>query len=458
VERLQAYKFELMPNGQQQNDMSRFAGSCRFVFNKALALQKELYESNSSDSADKSGADGSLEHEPVSEPDFGSELANNPAKHKPKKLSYGGLCKELTTWKTESELAWLKESPSQVLQQSLKDLEKAYANFFAKRASFPRFKKRGRGSCSFRYPDPKQFKVDQQNSRIFLPKLGWIRYRNSRVVLGEPKNVTISQRGGKWFFSLQTKREVEKPTPPSGEPVGIDLGIARFATLSNGTYFEPLNSFKKLQAKLARAQRSLSRKVKFSSNWKKIKKRIGKIHIAIANARADYLHKTSTTMSKNHAIVCIEDLQVKNMSASAVGTVDNPGKCVSAKAGLNRSILDQGWYEFRRQLEYKTSWNGGSVVAVPPQNTSRTCPLCGHVAKDNRTSQASFACMACGHTDNADVVGAINVLNKGMSLVEKIHPPRAGHARLACGEVNVSFSVKQEPTESVLRECSSACV
>jgi putative transposase len=178
----------------------------------------------------------------------------------------------------------------------------------------------------------------------------------------------------------------------------------------------------------------MSRKKKFSNNWKKAKAKVQRIHVRIANARRDYLHKTSTAISKNHAMVVVEDLKVKNMSRSAAGTVEQPGRNVRAKAGLNRSILDQGWAEFRRQLEYKMLWAGGLFLAVPAQNTSRTCPKCGHVAADNRRSQAVFACVECGYSENADLVGAINVL-------------RAGHARLAC-QVNGEVSrQQQEPSE-----------
>jgi putative transposase len=381
MQQLQAFKFELRPDGQQQRKMRSFAGSCRVVYNKALALQKELYENGG------------------------------------KKLGYAGLCKQLTEWRSAKETAWLSEAPVHPLQQAFKDLERAYGNFFAKRAAFPRFKKKGQGD-SFRYPDPKQIKVDQAHSRVFLPKLGWMRYHQSRKVLGEVRNITVSQSCGKWFASIQTQREVETPLA-SGGAVGIDMGIARFATLSNGQFFKPLNSFKRHADTLRKAQLSLSRKVKFSSNWKKAKARIQKIHARIGNARRDYLHKTSTTISKNQAMVCIEDLQVRNMSKSAKGSVDEPGRQVRAKSGLNKSILDQGWGEFRRQLEYKMAWRGGFLVAVPPRNTSRTCPECNHVSADNRRTQAYFACVSCGHEANADVVGAINVL-------------RAGHARLAC--------------------------
>ena len=382
MQRLQAFKYELMPTGEQQRQMRRFAGLCRFVFNKALALQKERYE------------------------------------HGEKKLGYAGLCKLLTEWRNSTETAWLADAPVHPLQQTLKDLERAYSNFFAKRAEFPRFKKKGQ-SDSFRYPDPKQIKLDQGNSRIFLPKLGWLRYRHSRAVLGTVKNVTVSQSCGKWFVSIQTEREVEQPVPQSTTAVGIDMGIARFATLSDGTYYAPLNSFKRHETALRKAQQALSRKTKFSNNWKKAKARVQRIHSRIGNARRDYLHKTTTKISQNHAMVCIEDLQVRNMSRSAAGTADALGKNVRAKSGLNKSILDQGWFEFRRQLDYKLAWRGGHLIAVPPRNTSRTCPYCGHISADNRQTQARFACVECGFEENADVVGAINVL-------------RAGHARLAC--------------------------
>ncbi|HJH23727.1 MAG TPA: transposase [Paenalcaligenes hominis] len=302
------------------------------------------------------------------------------------------------------------------MQQALKDLERAYKNFFAKRAAFPRFKKKGQ-SDRFRYPQG--CKLDQENSRIFLPKLGWVRYRNSREVVGMVKNVTVSHKAGKWFISIQTERDVEQPAPQGTSAVGIDMGIARFATLSDGTYYAPLNSFKKHEVALRKAQQALSRKIKFSHNWEKAKTRVQRIHSRIGNARRDYLHKATTTISQNHAMVCIEDLKVSHMSKSAAGTTEQPGRNVRAKSGLNKAILDQGWFEFRRQLDYKLAWTGGWLVAVPPHYTSQTCPECGHCSQSNRPTQAAFACVQCSFEEHADVVGAINVL-------------RAGHAQFAC--------------------------
>jgi putative transposase len=404
MQRLQSFKYELIPTGEQQRLMRRFAGSCRFVFNEALQLQKERYERGE------------------------------------KKLGYAALCKELTAWRNGAAtpsgkiVPWLSEAPSSPQQQKLKDLERAYSNFFAKRAAFPRCKKKDRGD-SFRYPDRKQLKLDQGNNRILLPKLGWVRYRNSREVLGVVRNVTVSLRGGKWFISIQTAREIAQLVPVATSAIGIDIGVARFATLSDGTYLAPLNSFKKHEARLRRYHRAMSRKKKFSNNWKKAKASVQRIHVLIANARCDFLHKATTTISKNHAMVCIEDLQVRNMSRSAGGSIEQPGKNVRAKSGLNKSILDQGWFEFRRQLDYKLAWNGGWLVAVPPQNTSRTCPTCGCIAADNRLTQAHFACVACRFEENADLVGAINILARG-------------HRVAACGEMVLSGrSVKQEPSE-----------
>ncbi|MBY4867806.1 transposase [Burkholderia sp. Bp9017] len=400
MQRLRAFKFELTPNGEQQCNMCGFAGACRFVFNKALALQKENYETDD------------------------------------KFIGYVTMAKHLTAWRNGTETPWLKDAPVHPLQHALKDLERAYKNFFAKRAAFPRFKKKGHGD-SFRYPDSKQIKLDQVGNRIFLPKLGWLRYRNSRDVLGEVRNATVSRHAGKWFVSIQTSREVAQPVPQATSAIGIDLGIARFATLSDGSFLAPLNSFKRHKARLRRAQRAMSRKVKFSRNWKKAKARIQRIHARIGNARRDYLHKATTTISQNHAMVCIEDLQVRNMSRSAAGNSDAPGRNVQAKSGLNKAILDQGWFEFRRQLDYKLAWHGGWLVAVPAANTSRTCPACEYVSIENRQTQAVFRCVGCGHEDHADVVGAINILARG-------------HRVAACGEsVQSGRSVKQEPADPI---------
>ena len=221
----QAFKFELMPNGAQIRKMKQFCGCARFVFNRALAYQNAQYE------ADKSF-----------------------------KFSYTQIANLLPEWK--KELSWLKDCHSQGLQQSLKDLESSFKNFFAKRADFPKFKRKG-NKDSFRFPQG--CKLEQQNSRIWLPKIGWVHYCCSRNVMGEIKNVTVSQKCGKWYVSMQTEFEQEISTPKGGE-IGIDMGVARFATLSDGQFFEPINAFKTLKGKLTKLQKQFKHKTKFSRN------------------------------------------------------------------------------------------------------------------------------------------------------------------------------------------------
>jgi len=300
---------------------------------------------------------------------------------------------------------------------------------------YPTFKKKGQHD-SFRFPDAKQIKLEENNGRIFLPKLGWMRYRKSRGIEGSIRNATISLRGGKWYVSVQTQREVDEPIHPSQSVLGIDLGITLLAALSTKEPILPINSFRKMEKKLAHLQRQLAKKKKGSHNAQKIKHKIQKCHVRIANIRNDHLHKTTTTLCKNHAVLVVENLQVKEMSQSAKGTIENPGRNVKAKAKLNKSILDQGWGEFVRQITYKQRWMGGYVIKVAPQYTSLRCSCCGHTAKENRISQARFACVKCGHTENSDINAAKNI-------------EAAGRAVLACGETAMAVSMKQEPSEVI---------
>ena len=369
-----SYQYELIPNGEQVRKLKQFCGCCRFVFNRGLEEVKKYYETT-----------GHF-------------------------LNYVQLAAFLPKWKQDAD--WLKDCNAQALQQSMKNLSRALMNFFAGRANFPRFKAKGRkDSCRF----PQGVKYDQNNNRIYLPKIGWLRYHNSCKIIGTIKNVTVTAKCGKWYVSIQTEYEQETPVH-TGNDIGIDMGVVRFATLSDGRYFEPINAFHSLKGRLAKLQRQLKRKTKGSNNWKKLVAKISKLHHRIANIRKNFLHQISNTISKNHATVYIEDLKVGNMSKSAKGTVEKPGKMVKQKSGLNRAILDQAWYEFRRQLEYKLRWRGGQLIPVSPQYTSQCCPACGHTAKANRTTQVLFACVQCGYTENADVVGAMNVLQRGRAL------------------------------------------
>jgi putative transposase len=233
--------------------MRQFAGACRFVYNKALALQQENHKAGE------------------------------------KFIGYVPMAKRLTEWRNGADTPWLKDGPVHTQQCALKAIERAYVNFFEKRADFPRFKRKGMGD-GFTYPDKKQIKLDRENGRVFLPKLGYMRLRKSRDVVGEVRSATVSLRAGKWYVSILAAREVETPVP-HGPAVGIDVGVARFATMSDGSFIAPLASFRKHEKRLAKYQRRMARKVKGSSNWKKAKSRIQRIHARIADARADFLHK-----------------------------------------------------------------------------------------------------------------------------------------------------------------------
>ncbi|PIS01483.1 MAG: transposase, partial [Chlamydiae bacterium CG10_big_fil_rev_8_21_14_0_10_35_9] len=345
-----AYKFKLKASHEIEEKLSQFSGCCRFVWNKALALNMKRLE----------------EKQPI--------------------MWYQELSFWLTFWKSTEEHHFLKDCHSQVLQQTLKNLERAFKDAFdktQKNKRLPNFKRKF-CSDSFRYPQGFKF----ENRRVFLPKIGWVSYRKSREIEGTPKNITVKWESDGWYFSVQTELEVEDPIHSSKSMVGIDMGISRFATLSTGEYIEPLNALKKEQVKLANAQRKLARQEKKSNNWKIQKKEIGKIHRKIRNSRNDFLHKTSTAISKNHGVVFVEALRISNMSASAKGTIDEPGKNVKAKAGLNRSILDQAWGLFRSQLEYKLAWLGGELRYVDPKYSSQRCPNCKTIDSENRKSQS----------------------------------------------------------------------
>jgi putative transposase len=388
---LKAFKFRLKTNEAQRAKIRNFAGSCRFVWNKALAAQKELLAIGQS------------------------------------RMSYPKMAAELVKWKQQDETAFLKDVHSQILQQKLMDLDQALKEAFDKTnpKQFPRFKKKGLSADSFKFPQG--FKIEEANNRLFLPKIGWVRYINSRKIEGTPKNVTVKRDLEHWYVSIQVEFKVAEPVHSSQTQVGIDLGIARFATLSDGTVLPAINSFAKRQTKLRKEQRKLSRKIKFSNNWKKQVKKVQKCHKRIRDVRHDFLQKTTTEISKSHAVVVVEDLKTSNMSKSASGTKETPGKNVGAKSALNRSILDQGWSEFRRQLEYKQLWRGGKVIAIQPQYTSQKCSNCGKTSADNRKSQAEFCCVFCGHQENADLNAAKNIL-------------AAGQAVVACGGLDVPKS------------------
>ena len=261
-----------------------------------------------------------------------------------------------------------------------------------------------------------------------------MKLRLSQKIEGTIKNATIKKEGGKWFISFCLERNHE--TPENNLPgIGIDRGIAQTLALSNeqGWAKQDLTlppKLKELFEKIKRLQKKLSKMKRFSQNWRKLKKRIGKIHRQITRIRHDFLHKVTGRLSKNHGLIVLEDLKIKNMSKSAKGNMENPGKNVKAKSGLNREILLQGRGILARMLEYKCRWNGGYLELVPPQFTSQRCPKCLFKHKDNRNGKV-FECLNCGHTDDADENAAKNIFT-------------AGRAGRVCGDRRVTLIVEAE--------------
>lgn len=366
--------------------MSQYAGNCRFLWNKALKINLFKLENKQKIAY-------------YQEFDFFSKL-----------------------WKKSDEYGFLKLSPAQTLQQTLKQLERAFKDAFDKNQPLKRIPtvKKRHDSSSFSFPQG--FNV--QGRRIFLPKIGWVNFRKSQEVVGKVKNATVSKKGKYWFVALQVEQEVNVPVHPTNSIIAGDLGVKRLLTLSNGEYFKPIDT-DKLTNKIKQLQRKLAKKVRFSSNWKKLKNKISRLHTKIAQVRHDRLHKISTSLSKSHAIIVLEDLKIKNMTKSSKGDLEDPGSMVAQKSGLNRVILNQGWGIFKKFLNYKQAWRGGEVIWVNPRYTSQTCPVCDHKGKENRETQAHFECVSCGFTGNADHIAATNILARG-------------HRVIACGEAAVT--------------------
>jgi putative transposase len=407
-----AYQYRLKPSSEQVNLLYRMAGCGRVVFNESLEMLLAIVRKELAFGGDKQALYNAL-----------NSLVPKDRIALAKKLpSSAALNKHLTQWKKTPALSFLKEAYTDNMQQRQRDLrDKALKDWCSGKRGFPTFRTRKLAHHStLRFVNfPKYCRLEGRH--IKLPNgLGLVRYYQSQPIQGQPTSCTVAlDPCGNWHLSILCEEDIE-PTRSGSGVVGIDMGIAKNMTLSNGVVYAGVSSFASHRDKLAKEQRKLSRKVRGSANWKKQKHKVARVHKRIADIRYDYQQKATTEISKTHAMVAVENLKVANMSRSAKGTAEKPGKHVRQKAGLNRSILDQGWGELRRQLAYKLAWNGGLFIAVPPHYTSQTCPACLHVAAENRVSQASFVCVQCSFTENADVVGAINILNRGLAALESV--------------------------------------
>ena len=372
-----AIVYRLYPTPEQAARMARIAGACRFAHNLALEQRRAWWRPG-------------------------------------RRFSFAQQCRELTELRREVD--WLADCPVHALQSALRDVDRAFANFFAGRAAYPQFRRKG-DRQSYRQPDPATFAVRRTGRRtgqVRLPKIGWVRLRGWRALPGEARSLTVSCRAGQWFVSVMCRIQAVDPAPSQLPAIGIDRGVAATLATSDGRLIAGPNAYKAAMARLQHLQRSVARKTKGSANRAKAVAKLARAAARVADVRLDWLHRTTTTIAKTHGVVVLEDLRTKSMSRSARGSVETPGRNVRAKSGLNRAILDQGWSAFQGLLDYKLRERRGELVLVSPAHTSQTCACCGHRAAANRRRRDLFACVACGHTEHADTNAAKIILRQGL--------------------------------------------
>ena len=357
-------KFRIYPNKEQQNLINQTLGCCRLIYNKGLAMRNEAYENGS-------------------------------------KIGYSQTSAMLTDLKKDEKFAFLKLVDSIALQQSLRDLDRGFVNFFQKRAAHPVFKSKHNHHQSYRTINQRD-NIRIVGKRIKLPKLGFVKIRQSMEV-GKINNVTIERTPtGKYFAVLNVEFEPQ-PVSNKGGKIGIDVGIKDFYSDSNGNVVSNPKCLEKSMRKLIREQRKLSRKQKGSNNRNKQRVKVALIHEKITNRRNDFLQKQSTMLIRENQTICIEDLKVKNMIRNR---------------RLAQHIASASWSKFFDMLTYKSVWYGNDIVKVPTMYpSSQTCSCCGY--KNTLVKNLAvrvWECPKCHTVHNRDANASINILKKGLQM------------------------------------------
>lgn len=393
--------FRAYPTPEQTLGLERHASDARFVWNLALEQQKYWRKGG----VRRAYPPGSAER-----------------------------YRQLTEARGEND--WLAEGSSIVQQQALRDFDQAMANFFHGSHKFPTWRKAGRDE-GFRIVAVKPHAIRRLNTKwaaVQVPKVGWVKFRQTRAIpVGEVKSYRMVQRAGRWHVSFALI-PATIAAPGTGEVVGVDRGVACAVVTSDGRFLDV--DTRSLDGRIRRASQALARCQRGSNRRKAVKARLARLHEKRANIRKDFVEKTSTTLARGYDVIRVEDLRVANMTRSAKGTLDQPGRNVRAKTSLNKGILDKGWSKVVTRLEQKAP---GRVEKINPAYTSQSCSECTHVDPDSRKSQALFACTRCGFSLNADVNAARNIA-AGRSF-----RPAAGHAVAARGDLGAIRSAKREP-------------
>ena len=368
---LKAYKYRLYPNKEQEKQIQKTFGCCRFVYNQTLAYRKELYEIN-------------------------KESMNKIA------------CNNYVNQVLKKEYEWLREVDKFALTNSVYNMDSAYQKFFKEHAGYPKFKSKRDNKKSYSTNSTNNnIEISFEKNRIKLPKLKWVKTKVHREFIGKIKSATISQNpSGKYFVSILIETE-HIPLEHTNNSIGIDLGIKDLLIASNGEKFNNLKITKKYKKKLTKEQRKLSHKVKGSKNYQKQRIKLAKVYEKIKNTRLDYLHKISYKLISENQVIVSEDLAISNM-------VKNHN--------LSKSIFDCGWYELTRQLTYKAEWNNRFYIKIGRYvPSSQTCNVCGCVNKNIKDlSIREWTCPICGTRHDRDINAAINILNEGLRLLEAI--------------------------------------